>query len=198
MYGNVRERAYTSPISTDKENSPIMQTAYINDNNRVVLSCPRCEKTREIDATPYLNTSKQAKLSIKFTCSDCDCGHHSCKECREANCSNGNTNIIYLERRKFFRKKVSLPGYIRDRKKRFTVTILNLSRTGLKIKVRPSHTFQLGQKLVITFTLNDARASIVEKEIIIRTAKLDILKCEFTSAQAFENCDKAIGFYLMK
>jgi len=175
-----------------------MQTAYINDNNRVVLSCPRCKKTREIDATPYLKNSGQARIAIKFKCSTCDCGHQSCKECREANCSNGNTNIIYLERRKFFRKKVSLPGHIRDRKKRFAVTILNLSRTGLKIKVRPSHTFQPGQKLVVTFTLDDAKASIVEKEVIIRTANPDILKCEFTSAQAFESCDKAIGFYLMK
>jgi len=154
-----------------------MQTAYINDNNRVVLSCPRCKKIREIDATPYLNAPGQAKIAIKFKCSACDCGHHSCK---------------------FFRKKVSLPGHIRDHKKRFSVTILNLSRTGIKIKVRPSHTFQPGQKLVVTFTLDDAKASLVEKEVIIRTTKPDILKCEFTSAQAFESCDKAIGFYLMK
>jgi len=178
-----------------------MQTAYINDNNRVVLSCPRCKKTREIDVTPYLKNSGQSgqtRIAIKFKCSACDCGHQSCKECREANCSNGNTNIIYLERRKFFREKVSLPGYILDHKKRFSVTILNLSRTGVKIKVRPFHPFQPEQKLVVTFTLDDAKASIVKKEIIIRTAKPDILKCEFTSAQAFENCDKAIGFYLMK
>ncbi len=175
-----------------------MQTAYINDNNRAVLSCPRCKKTREIDATPYLKASGRAKIAIKFKCSACDCGHQSCKECREANCSNGNTNIIYLERRKFFRKKVSLPGHIRDRKNRFPVTILNLSRTGVKIKVRPSHTFQPEQKLIVTFTLDDSKASHIEKEIIIRTAKPDILKCEFTSAQTFETSDKAIGFYLMK
>jgi hypothetical protein len=198
MYGNVREHTHASPTSTEKENSRIMQTAYINDNNRVVLTCPSCKKTREIDATPYMEAAGEAIIAIKFKCSACDCGHQSCKECNNANCSTGNTNVIYLERRKFFRKKVSLPGHIRDHKRRFSVTILNLSRTGLKIKVRSAQTFQPGQKLVVTFTLDDAKASIIEKEIVVRAARPDILKCEFTSAQAFESCDKAIGFYLMK
>src|SRR5512147_1120175 len=87
-----------------------MQKVYLDENNAITVSCPRCSKSRTIDATPFLKSQGTVKLTYRFKCTYCDCGHKECADCKVDNCTNGNSNIIAIERRKFFRKKVDLPG----------------------------------------------------------------------------------------
>lgn len=175
-----------------------MQKVYLNDNNTITVSCPRCQKTKDIDAIPFLKSKGLVKLNFRFKCEYCDCGHIDCKECKEANCASGNTNMIAIDRRKFYRKKVNLPGFFLGEKgKRFSIRVLDLSRTGLRAKILTPNTFQVDQKLQVQFTLDDAKETNVQKYIVVRKTDGKVVDGEFTDSDAYDKNDKAIGFYLM-
>jgi hypothetical protein len=176
-----------------------MQKIYIGKNNLVTILCPRCGKGSEIDTTPYIRSKSSARITLKFKCPSCDCGHKSCKDCKESNCTNGNTNVFQLERRKFFRKEVGLAGILFDRDgNKHPIRILDLSRTGVKMTRLSTRPITVGQHLVIEFTLDDAKQSQIKKEIIIRSTEDKLVAGEFTDIESYSHDDKMIGFYLMK
>jgi hypothetical protein len=176
-----------------------MQKAYINVGNVATIVCPRCGKSSEIDATPYLHSPKAAQITFKFKCSACDCGHTSCRECKENNCRYGNSNVIQLERRKYFRKKVNLSGVLFDREeKKHQIHLLDLSRTGVKMSMLTTRPVAEGQQFTIEFTLDDAKSSLIAKEIIIRKIVDKTVTGEFINTRNYDVDDKIIGFYLMK
>lgn len=176
-----------------------MQKIYIGNNNLATILCPRCGKASEIDVTPFIRAKSSARISLKFTCKSCDCGHKSCKECKESNCTNGNTNVFQLERRKFFRKEVSLAGTLFDRDgNKHEIRILDLSRTGVKMKRLTTQSVTMGQHLVIEFTLDDPKKSHIKREIVIRSTANELAAGEFTDLKSYSHDDKMIGFYLMK
>jgi hypothetical protein len=176
-----------------------MKKLYLEDNNVVTVSCPQCKKTREIDATPFLKKEGLVKLTFRFKCNFCDCGHKECSECKEGECSNGNTNIFSLERRKFYRKKVNLSGsIIGENGKRFSIRVLDLSRTGLKMKVLTPNTFHEDQNVQLEFFLDDARETHILKQIVIRKTDNKVVDGEFLATDRYDHNDKVIGFYLMQ
>jgi hypothetical protein len=176
-----------------------MQKLFIGENNLVTVSCPRCGKSREIDATPYLHPQNAAQITFKFRCRSCDCGHKTCQECNENHCANGNSNVFQLERRQLFRKKVHLAGTLIDRGgKKHPIRLLDISRTGIKMSVYSIQAITVGQRLKVEFTLDDAKESLIKKEIIVRKSAEKLITGEFTDAQSFDHDDKMIGFYLMK
>ncbi len=181
----------------------IVQKLYLDDNNRIKVSCPQCKKTRDIDATPFLKKKGLIRLTFHFKCKFCDCGHKDCRDCTESDCPNCNaddtTNIITIERRKFFRKKVDLSGsFFGESKQKYPIRVLDLSRTGLRTKVLKTHGFRIGQKLLAEFTLDDTKSNIINKLIVIRNIDGNVVAGEFTETDEYDKNDKAIGFYLMK
>jgi|GEM_PF-841610 len=176
-----------------------MHTVYLDDNNFISIACPRCRKTRDIDATPLLKKKGDVKLTFRFKCRFCDCGHKDCAECETENCANGNTNVVVVERRKFFRKVVHLPGLLRSESgKRHSIRVLDLSRTGLRTKVLSPHAFRVDQRLVVEFNLDDARGTPVKKTILVRKVNEKVVDGEFIETDVYDQNDKAIGFYLMR
>ncbi len=176
-----------------------MQKVYIGKDNLATILCPRCGKVNEIDATPFIRSKSSARISLTFKCKSCDCGHKSCKDCKENNCTNGNTNVFQLERRKYFRKEVGLAGTIFDRDgNKHPIRVLDLSRTGVKITKLSTHPITVGQRLVIEFSLDDTKQSQIKKEIIIRSTADKLVAGEFTDIESYGHDDKMIGFYLMK
>ena len=174
-----------------------MQKVYLNENNQITISCPQCKKTKNIDATPFLKKKGLVELTFRFKCDTCDCGHKDCGECKEGDCRNSNKIII--ERRKFFRKKVDLSGYlVGTNRKRYPVRVLDLSRTGLRTQSLIGHPFKVDQKLQVEFTLDDARKSFIAKQIVVRKVDNKVVDGEFTDIDGYDTDDKAIGFYLMK
>lgn len=149
--------------------------------------------------TPFLQKDGPVKLTYRFKCSSCDCGHKDCRECRISGCTNGNSNIIQVERRKFFRKKVNLQGsLIGETGRRHPLRVLDLSRTGLRTRMLSSHKFLVGRKVQVEFTLDDVRETAIVKQIVIRRIDGKTVDGEFTEHPDFARYDKAIGFYLMK
>ncbi len=154
---------------------------FIGPDNQATFVCPECGKTKTIDASQYKNIKKTVRLKRK-----CACGH---------------SYIALLERRKFYRKEVRLPGfYIResDPDKR-PMTVRDLSRSGLKIEVPELGNLQLGDKLSVEFRLDNVHKTQIKKEVEIKTIKDLELGTEFTSRELKNPFDKAydmaIGFY---
>ncbi len=181
----------------------IIQKVYLDEANRIKVSCPQCKKIRDIDATPFLKKKGLIRLTFHFKCKFCDCGHKDCRDCPESDCPNcntdDNTNIITIERRRFFRKKVDLPGELfGENKQKYPIRVLDLSRTGIRTKVLKTHDFRIAQKLLVEFTLDDAKSNVVKKLIVIRNIDGKMVAGEFTETDEYNKSDKAIGFYLMK
>lgn len=175
-----------------------MQKVYPDKNNIITVSCPHCSKSRRIDASPYLGRKGATRLKYRFKCSYCDCGHKDCAECKEGQCANDNSNLVLIERRKFFRKKVNLRGTLQNREnKPLQIRVLDISRTGVKTRALSGHTFQVGEKLLARFNLDDARETPVSKMIIVRKVEGRTLDGEFLETDSYDKNDKAIGFYLM-
>jgi hypothetical protein len=159
-----------------------MQKAFITRDNKVTFSCPQCKGIRTVDVTKYKALEKAVKIKVH-----CPCGHDY---------------PVMLERRKQFRKAVSLPGTFtriyNDRKAGSgTMVVKDVSRNGLQIRVNDSSYMNAGDILEVEFKLDDNKRSPIRKEVVIRKIVGYDLGTEFTSVDAGNASDKAIGFYLM-
>lgn len=162
--------------------SGIMQKAFISSTNQITFSCPQCKNTRTVDVTKYRALDKAVKIKVH-----CPCGHDY---------------PVLLERRKQFRKTVSLPGtftriYNQRRAGKGTMVVKDVSRNGLSIQVNDTTNMKNGDILEVVFKLDDAKRSAIQKEVIIRKIVGYDIGTEFVSIDAGNASDKAIGFYLM-
>ena len=159
-----------------------MQKAFITRDNKVTFSCPQCKGMRTVDVTKYKALEKAVKIKVR-----CPCGHDY---------------PVMIERRKQFRKAVSLPGtfsrIFNDRRAGSgTMVVKDVSRNGLQIRVNDSSYMKAGDVLEVEFKLDDNKRSPIRKEVVIRKIVGYDLGTEFTSVDAGNASDKAIGFYLM-
>lgn len=162
--------------------SGIMQKAFISSTNQITFSCPQCKNTRTVDVTKYRALDKAVKIKVH-----CPCGHDY---------------PVLLERRKQFRKAVSLPGtftriYNQRRAGKGTMVVKDVSRTGLSIQVNDTTHMKNGDILEVVFKLDDPKRSAIQKEVVIRKIVGYDIGTEFVSIDAGNASDKAIGFYLM-
>jgi hypothetical protein len=160
----------------------MMQKAFISSNNKVTFSCPQCKNTRIVDVAAYKALEKAVKIKVH-----CPCGHDY---------------PVMIERRKQFRKAVSLPGtytriYNQRRAGKGTMVVKDVSRNGLSLRVNDSAHMKTGDILEVSFKLDDAKRSAILKEVIIRKIVGYDIGTEFVSVNAGNASDKAIGFYLM-
>lgn len=54
-----------------------------------------------------------------------------------------------------------------------------------------------GKKFDVSFNLDDAKGTAIEKKIVIIGVEQSIIACKFLTTEAYDRYDKAIGFYLM-
>jgi len=177
-----------------------MEKAYVDENNKITIRCPRCGHHKILDVSTILAKKKIGliKVSYKFKCSACKCGHIDCKDCT-SECTNGNSNVYQLERRKFFRKQVKLEGTMDCGEiKNHRITVLDLSRTGMKMSTARKEILSPGNKCQVQFNLDDAKKTLIKKELRVKYVDGHTVDCEFTDTQTFDNNAKAIGFFLMK
>lgn len=159
-----------------------MQKAFISSTNQVTFSCPQCKNTRTVDVTKYRALDKAVKIKVHCPC--------------------GQDYPVLLERRKQFRKAVSLPGtytriYNERRAGKGTMVVKDVSRNGLSIRVSDMTHMKNGDILEVVFKLDDPKQSTIQKEVVIRKIFGYDLGTEFISIDPGNASDKAIGFYLM-
>ena len=155
------------------------QTVFISNNNTATFRCPQCGKAKTTDVSQYTLTDK--KITVNCTCA---CGHQF--RCR-------------LEKRKQYRKGADLPG-------KFTllgkdgpadtglVKVVDISTTGLKLKMTVPRAFTIGATLLVEFRLNDRKRTPMEKRVIVRNVTGLYVGASF---HPHEPDDPALGFYLM-
>ena len=151
------------------------QTVFVNSENKAIFTCPNCTKAKTVNISNLVNEKKELRVK-------CTCGH---------------VYPVVLERRKFYRKKNSLPGIfiLEQSMKEFTMTVTNLSRVGLEFNSTESEKLKVGDHLGVEFRLDDKSRSLIRKKIIIRKIDGKTVGAEFYLPDEY---DKALGFYLFK
>lgn len=151
-----------------------MKKVYINEKNIATIVCPKCEKTKSVDVTEYKDIDKAIRVKFK-----CACGY---------------SDTILLERRKFYRKETKLHGVYTCEEERGLMTVTNISRSGLKIRLNVKRDLKVGDKLFVEFHLDDKERSLIKKKGVIKYTKGPYIGIEFTSIEQFDK----IGAYLIK
>lgn len=153
---------------------------YITDDNKATFICPKCKKTVVKDLTRYIRLKKALRFKAK-----CRCGH---------------VYEVFLEKRKKFRKQTSLPGSYKfgkinspSQEYMGSMTVENISYTGLRVKLPLSPRFKVGDTLFIEFRLDDAHRSQIKKKVVVKNINDRSVGLAYTSPQAH---DSALGFYL--
>jgi len=103
-----------------------------------------------------------------------------------------------IDKRRRFRKETSFPGtYVHfvdgQPRGKGSLTVKDLSVNGMKLMIASGETFNRGDVLKVAFKLDDAKRSLVEKKVVIRTISPPFFGTEFAPT---ETLDKALGFYL--
>ena len=117
-----------------------------------------------------------------------------CKRC-------GHQYRVVIERRGQYRKIVNLPGTytaVVDGRQADTgyMKVIDLSRSGLKMKLNDNPAFAVGDRLMIEFHLDDTNRSMIRKEVEIKKIFGQELGVAFTSVHPSDPSDKALGFYM--
>jgi len=156
------------------------EKVFVTSKNVVTFTCPKCFKSKAADVSKYIGHTTEVKIKAK--------------------CSCGNTFRVILDRRKFYRKLVSLPGiYICEKEEiRGPMTVIDISIGGLKFKVNVKPIFSINDKLLVEFNLdNKSRAPIRDWVIVRKIADLQV-GAEFISDDPDRSAEKTIRFYLME
>lgn len=117
-----------------------MQTVkvHVNGNNHVSFSCPHCEQKY------HLPTSKVKKNKHNLV----------------ARCKCQKRFEVFLDFRRYYRKSVKIVGEVTnqsfDSDKRYAMTVLNLSMSGLRFKIFNSTRINKGDIRVLILLRTDS------------------------------------------
>lgn len=155
------------------------QIVFISSNNTATFRCPHCGQAKTTDVSQYTAINK--KVTVNCTCA---CGQHF--RCQ-------------LEKRKQYRKGADMAGKFtllgeKGPEDTGLVKVIDISSTGLKLKMTVARNFPLGTQLLIEFRLDDRKRTPMEKRVIVRNVSGPYLGASF---HPNEPDDPALGFYLM-
>lgn len=157
----------------------MVQRVFISSKNTATFICPECSNAKTVDVTRYATT--QQKVTVK---------------CR---CGCGNRFDVILEKRRQYRKSTDLPGtYIYQRADgdidKGNMRVVDISSTGLKLKLSVARDFSIGDEVRVQFHLDDKRRTLLEKKVVVKNVQDTEVGVAFAP---LENDDPRLGFYLM-
>jgi hypothetical protein len=154
------------------------ETVYNASNHTAVVRCPDCQRTKTVDLSAYQEVKKALRFKFKCPC--------------------GRITTSILEKRRGFRKEINLPGtythYVEGRPKdKGALTVKDISINGMKLMIPSSTSFAIGDMLRVSFNLDDAQHSQIQKKVVVRTIHPPFIGVEIAPT---ETSDKTLGFYL--
>ena len=160
----------------------MVQRVFLTGEDMAAIECPLCRKTKLSDFSRFKHLGRKVTINVS-----CPCGH---------------TFQVLLERRRHFRKFTNFPGayktiYPPAFGQKRTMTVKDVSMSGLRLKVSPPPPFKKGDRLSVEFRLDDHRRSLVKKEVIVRSIADSMVGAEFCSKPSSVQGDKELGFYLL-
>ncbi len=155
---------------------------HLDRNAMILLECPECERTMMMDGSEHQQA--EGKVNIRHSCA---CGY---------------SKIIFLERRKSFRKPVDLVGVFRRKKssQKSPMRVKDISRYGLCFESRNSIGLSVKDQILLAFYLDNRNRTLIRKEGIVRNISPGNIHVEFVSPEMDTKeqkaYDRAIAFYL--
>jgi predicted RNA-binding Zn-ribbon protein involved in translation (DUF1610 family) len=157
----------------------MVQKVFITSKNTATFVCPECGNSTVADVSKYASLS--SAVTVKCTC---NCSHQF---------------KVSLEKRRQYRKTTDLPGmYYYDIAKgevdKGIMRVVDISSNGLKLKLNVERKFEGGETLRVEFHLDDKRRTFINKEVIVRNVRKNLVGTSFAPTEGDE---PALGFYLM-
>jgi hypothetical protein len=156
------------------------EKVFIYKDNKAIIICPKCEKSKTIDVSEELGSKYLVQLQHK-----CSCGY---------------LVIVLLERRKRHRKITNLKGVYsglvsEEKEAKGSMTIQDITRAGLSFMLdeSASQKLNMGDNLLFEFHLDDKSRSLIKKEGLISNMRGPYIGVEFSSVDLY---DRALGQYM--
>ncbi|MFW6081200.1 MAG: PilZ domain-containing protein [Desulfosalsimonas sp.] len=158
--------------------------AFLTSDNTAAITCPVCQKSVTKDVSRFKDADKYIKLKAH-----CPCGH---------------SYTVFLERRKQYRKTVSLRGIYKHHDPDAasvngqhwgSMTVVDISRTGIRMKLGVMPRFKVGDRISVEFRLDDANNSLIKRDVIVQNIKENHVGATYSMPQSYDNI---IGFYMLK
>ena len=152
---------------------------YVNADCLITVQCPVCVKTRTTSVESFRGKNNVVKIK----------------------CSCGNIFSIEIEYRKNYRKKTNIYGKYRSVLEPSYIQrdciIINLSITGVAVKILDGLKINNDDELIINFTLDDPEKHEIEKTVKVLHVDVEnrIIGGEFLYSK-IRSYDKFIYFYL--
>ncbi len=140
-------------------------------DNMATFMCPECYKGKTVDVSKQKKSDTPVRVKIKCTC--------------------GHVFTTLLDKRRHFRKGLTLPGmfihYLGQKEvSREKMVVLDLSISGIKFSLHEKFNMEIGDKFQIVFNLNDKERSLVKKEVLVKHINGLDIGAEFCSKQMDE------------
>ena len=151
------------------------QKILIDSLDTAHFACPECNRRKTMQLSQYSIKKHSTKVKCK-----CKCGH---------------TYLVILEKKiEFMQEKKLLGTFISmgGIKCSGKMIIKKLNNKGILIITNIEQGILPGLKLFLEFVLDDAKQSIVKKEVVVKAKKGRYLSAEFTSQEHADN----LGPYL--
>ncbi len=151
-------------------------TINITTSRTVMLQCPYCQFVKNIS----LDQLGGVKHSLVVRC--------KCKK----------RFAVHLNFRKCYRKNVNISGKFMTLTPNVSpfldMTVCDLSKNGIAFKMFSHANIEKSDTLRVVFTLDNSKQTAIDKKVIVRDVRNDIVGCEFTELDLYE---RELGFYLM-
>ena len=151
------------------------QRVFMDSLDTARFVCPGCCREKIMQLSVY--DIKKHATRVRLTCK---CGH---------------SHTIILEKMVEAQKSMQLLGTFmaKDRDRLFGKMIIKkLNRNGILLKTNIEQAILPGLKLLLEFVLDDAKQSIVQKEVVVKAKKGKYLTAQFISNHHDDN----LGPYL--
>lgn len=156
------------------------EKVFIYKDNKAIIICPKCEKSKTIDVSEELGSKYLVQLQHK-----CNCGY---------------LYIVPLERRKRHRKITNLQGVysclvVEKQEAKGPMTIIDITRAGLSFMLDESQSqkMNMGDNLLLEFHLDNNSRSLIKKKGLVSNMRGPYIGVEFSSVDLY---DKALGQYM--
>lgn len=155
------------------------EKAYITRDNTAIFACSACNRQHIVDVSKYLDLPQKSRVKVT-----CKCGH---------------SWTALLEKRRYFRKEVKFPGKYTVRTKGKQVfegnlTVVDLSRRGLKVELHDKRKFEVGDWLEVEFRLDNRPRTLVKRMTTVKNIFGLNLGLSFPD---HKHEDPDIGFYML-
>ncbi|MCF6246160.1 MAG: hypothetical protein L3J69_02240 [Desulfobacula sp.] len=151
------------------------QKIYIDSLDTAQFACPTCNKEKIMQLSEYNLKCATTRVRCK-----CRCGH---------------TYMIILEKKVEPIQNTQLLGTFISKgqiKCSGKIIIKKLNSKGIMLRTNIEQNILPGLKLLLEFVLDDAKQSIVKKEVVVKAKKGKYLSAEFITKEHYDN----LGPYL--